>query len=439
MKRIHFIGIGGIGVSALARYYLSKGLEVSGSDLVSSEITKSLEKEGVRIYIGHDAKNIEEGTEKVVYSAAVGKDAPGFVERQRAKELKIPTGTYSEALGELTKKYTTIAVAGSHGKGTTTAMLSLMIIEAGLDPTVIVGTRLKEFDGKNFRAGGGDYLVMEADEYDRSFLNYKPNIAVVTNVDNDHLDIFGDINGVIEVFNQYLKNLPDSSLAIVNAQDKYTEKIIEGVRSEIVYFDMPAEFNSWNLQVPGKFNQLNAEAAWQAAKAIGVKREVAENAVSRYMGAWRRMEPLEPIKGFENAVVYADYGHHPTEILLTTKAFKEKYPERSIFLIFQPHQVKRLDMLFDEFKICFRNVDELVLLPVYQVAGREEDIGKTSEDLTKEIEKYNKDNGINQSVSYLQSLDEALRLIDEQVVIFMGAGDIDNEVRKHFRSKLLPG
>lgn len=436
MKRIHFIGIGGIGVSALARYYLSKGVEVSGSELVESDITRELEKEGAKVRIGHSDKNLHEGTDFVVYSAAVNGDNP---ELQKAEKLGITTLTYAEALSELTKSYFTIAVAGTHGKGTTTAMLALMVINAGIDPTVIVGTRLKEFGGSNFRAGSSKYLLIEADEYARSFLNYKPNIAVVTNVDNDHLDIFGDINGVIEAFNQYLKNLPENSLAIVNAQDEYTENIIEGVRSEIVYFDMPAEFNSWNLQVPGKFNQLNAEAAWQAAKAIGVKKEVAENAVSQYMGSWRRMEPLAPIKGFENAVVYADYGHHPTEILLTTEAFKEKYPERSIFLIFQPHQVKRLDALFNEFKTCFVNVDELVLLPVYQVAGREERAGKTSEDLAKEVEKYNEENGINQSVSYLQSLDEALKLIDEQVVIFMGAGDIDNEVRKHFRSELLPG
>ena len=182
---------------------------------------------------------------------------------------------------------------------------------------------------------------------------------------------------------------------------------------------------------------MNAEAAWQVAKALGVEKDVAVKALKKYNGAWRRMEEIEPIKGYEGAIFYSDYGHHPTEIIATTKAIKEKYPDKKLLLVFQPHQVKRLEALFDGFVSAFESVDELVLLPVYEVAGREGEQGKTSEDLTETIKERNKKLGTEQGVHYLQSFDEALKLIQEQIVVFMGAGDIDNEVRKHFKSKLL--
>jgi len=409
-------------MSALARYYFSKDWKVSGSDLAESEITNNLKKEGVDIKIGHGEDYLEDDVERVIYSVAVGNDNK---ELQKAKKLNIQISTYAEALAELTKENFTIAISGSHGKGSTTAMLSLIMIEAGLDPTVIIGTRLKEFGGTNFRAGGGKYLLIEADEYDRSFLNYSPNIVAVTNVDREHLDVFKDIDGVVGAFNQYIKNLDKDSTVVLNKNDTNSEKIILGYDGKVVYF----EKGDWDLQVPGEFNQMNAEAAWQVAKVLGVDKDTAAVALKKYNGAWRRMEEIEPIRGYEDAVFYSDYGHHPTEILATTKAIKEKYPDRELLLVYQPHQVKRLEALFDDFAKAFVNVDELVLLPVYEVAGREGEKGKTSEDLANEIKQ--------QKAHYLQSFDEALQLIKDQVVIFMGAGDIDKEVRQHFKSKLL--
>lgn len=417
-------------MSALARYYFSKEWKVSGSDLAESGVTEDLKREGIKINIGHTEEALPGDAEKVIYSVAVEKDNP---ELQKAEKLNIKTLTYAEGLAELTKENFTIAVSGSHGKGTTTAMLALIMIEAGLDPTVVIGTKLKEFGGSNFRSGESKYLLIEADEYDRSFLNYRPNIAIVTNVDAEHLDIFGDIDGVVGAFNQYLKNLGKDSAVIVNGNDENTEKIILGCEANIVYF----EKGSWDLSVPGEFNKFNAEAAWQAAKLLGVERGVAEVALKKYKGAWRRMEEMEPISGYEKAVFYADYGHHPTEIKVTTKAIKERYPDRKLLLIYQPHQVKRLEALFDEFISAFIDADELVLLPVYEVAGREGETGKTSADLAEAVRDRNSKAGLRQNVHHLQTFEEALKLIQEQVVVFMGAGDIDKEVRKHFHSGLL--
>ncbi len=268
MARIHFVGIGGIGISALARYYLHDGWEVSGSDLVESETTSGLKKEGVKFSLGTDAQNIPKDAVKIIYSAAIPENN---VELIRAVELNIPTMKYSKGVAELAKEHFTIAVSGTHGKGNTTALLALMLIRADFDPTVIIGTRLKEFGGTNFRAGKSKYLVIEADEYDRSFWNYHPNIAVVTNVDNDHLDIFKDINGVIDVFSRYLKSLSEDALVVVNKEDPYTQEIIKDCKCRVLYFDMPED--KWKFQVFGEFNQLNAEAAWHAAKLVGVRSE----------------------------------------------------------------------------------------------------------------------------------------------------------------------
>jgi len=200
--KIHFIGIGGIGVSALAQYYLAKGHKVSGSDLVSSEITGSLKKSGAKIFIArHLAKNLPDDTDLVIYSPAVSSDNP---EIEKAKKSGIKIQSYPEALGELTKKYFTITVSGTHGKSTTCAMIALVLMKAGLDPTVIVGTKLKEFNGSNFRIGKSKYLIIEADEWQASFLNYWPKIIVLTNIEREHLDYYKDLKHILKTYKEYI-------------------------------------------------------------------------------------------------------------------------------------------------------------------------------------------------------------------------------------------
>jgi len=225
MKKIHFIGIGGIGVSALAGYYLKKGFLVSGSDLVASEITDTLKKKGARIFIGnHKKENLPQKIKLVIYSLAVKSSNP---ELKEAKNKKIRTLSYPEALGELTKRYYTIAVSGSHGKSTTSAMIALILKKANLDPTVIIGTKLREFHNRNYRVGKSKYLVIEADEYKGAFLNYWPKIIVLTNIEPEHLDYFKSLNREIKIFKRYISHLPKSGLLIINTDNKNTKKIYD--------------------------------------------------------------------------------------------------------------------------------------------------------------------------------------------------------------------
>jgi len=223
--KIHFIGIGGIGVSALARYYLAKGVEVSGSDLAFSEITDALKKIDAKIFIGpHSAENLANNTDMIIYSPAVQPDNP---EMKEAKKRRIKIQSYPEALGELTKKYFTIAVSGAHGKSTTTAMVSLVMEKAGLDPTVIIGTKLREFQNSNCRVGNGKYFVIEADEWNASFLNYWPQIIVLTNIEKEHLDYYKTLANELKTFREYVGHLPKEGVLIVNKDDENIQRLLK--------------------------------------------------------------------------------------------------------------------------------------------------------------------------------------------------------------------
>ncbi|MDP3953284.1 MAG: Mur ligase family protein [bacterium] len=428
--KIHFIGIGGIGTSALARWFKAKGHEVSGSDLSGSALIDSLIKEGMEVKVGPaSGLNIPEGTDRVIYTVAVG---DGNAELQSAKERGLRIQSYAQALGELSRDYFTLAVTGSHGKSTVTSLLALMLIEAGLDPTVVVGTKLEEFGGSNFRKGESEYLVIEADDFNRSFYEYTPQIAVVTNVDDEHLDTYGDIEGVIEGFHHFLKQLSLQSKAVLNQADPYTSRISKGIEAEVHYFNQ-GDSIKWPLGIPGEFNQLNAEAAWKAAKLVGVTRAQAEAAVGRYRGAWRRLEPLESKDStLKDIKFFSDYGHHPTEIKATLKALKDKYPGEEILIVFQPHQARRLTKLFDKFAGAFEDADKVILLPVYKVTGRDDEDGKTSGELKDALIAAGKD-----KVGLVGQVSETLDRLDKGVVVFMGAGDIDGQVREFFGSKLI--
>ncbi|MDO8582601.1 MAG: Mur ligase domain-containing protein [bacterium] len=435
-EKIHFVGIGGIGVSSLARYYLAKGARLSGSDLTESDLVRELIAEGVIMRIGHHSDNLLRDVSRVVYSAAAKEDNP---ELKEARRRGLPCMTYAEALGELTKQYITIGVSGAHGKSTTTALLSLMLVHAGLDPTVIIGTRLAEFGGKNVRIGKSRYLVIEADEWNKSFFHYAPQVAIITNVDAEHLDTYKNLAGVIKAFNKYVTGLPKEATVVVNAQDKNTITAIKGCKRTVVKFNEKGKrMPKWPLEVAGQFNQLNAEAAYRAAAVLGVTRKDAAVAVGKFKGSWRRMEPLTPRENNKIfGTFFADYAHHPTEIAATIGAFKTKFRGRKLFVIFQPHQVARLTALFPAFVKAFEGTDQVAILPAYQVAGREVTGGKTSEDLYKGIVKL-RGKSAEGTVFYLKNIAESLNLIDKQVVVFMGAGTIDAETRHYFVSQLLP-
>ena len=432
--RIHFVGIGGIGVSALARYYLLQGHQVSGSDLVGSEITKALERLGARVRINrHKAKNVLKDADLVIYSPAVTDDN---VELRAARARKIKVQSYPKNLGELTKKYFTIAVAGTHGKGTTTAMISLILIKAGLDPTVIIGTKLKEFGDSNFRQGKSKYLVIEADEYKSSFLNYWPKIIVLTCLDKDHLDYFKNLNNIIKAFKRFTDHLPDKGILVANLDDKNTLKLMSLIKKPSFkhksYSLKQKEANVLRkiLRLPGNHIVSDALAALALARSLKIPDKVSFKALSGYCGAWRRFEIKKAKIGNLPFTIINDYAHHPTEILVTLKAVRQKYPDRKICCVFQPHQYQRTFYLFKDFVKVFAEseIDKLILTDIYSVSGRESAKIKSkvsSEKLAREIKKSAK----NKEVIYLSNSEKTAdylktNLKKDEVLVIMGAGDV---------------
>ena len=424
MEHIHFIGIGGIGVSALARYYLSTGAVVSGSDLVASEITTALAEKGATIVIGnHSALNLPQAATRVIHTAATPKSNP---ELKEAKRRKIPSIPYAEAVGDLTRQYRTITISGSHGKSTTTAMTAL-VMEAGyMDPTVIIGTKVREYGGSNFRAGKGSHLVLEADEWNKSFLNYSPHVAVVTNIDAEHLDTYKTIDGVKNVFSEYLSKVPQDGKIIANADDPHLAAVAKPFGKKVAWYSVKnkeAALVKPLLKVPGAHNLSNALAALTAGRELGVAEPDILRALGSFRGTWRRFE----MKGiYKGAHLVSDYGHHPTEITATLAAARERFPMRRVWCVFQPHQYQRLKYLWDDFLSAFDMADRVVLLPVYDVAGRETASAKKAVNsllLAEGLQERGKEAWHSASFPEAkQFLDDGLRKGD--VLLVMGAGDI---------------
>lgn len=414
--KIHFVGIGGIGISALAQYYLAKGHKVSGSDLVSSEITEFLKRKGAKLI-----KKIPKDVDLVIYSPAIKIDNP---EIKQAKKLKIKIQSYPQALGELTKEYFTIAVSGTHGKSTTCAMIALVLMKAGFDPTVIVGTKLREFSGSNFRIGESDYLVIEADEWQASFLNYWPKIIVLTNIEREHLDYYKGLGHILHTYREYIEHLPKDGILIANGDDRNILKLQFKARNYSIK-QKEAKKISKILKVPGEHNIYNALAALAVAQALKIPDKISFKALSGYKGVWRRFEIKRGEIDNKKFTIISDYAHHPTEIKATLEAAREKFPSKKIWCIFQPHQYQRTFYLFNDFVRVFSgaSIDRLIITDIYDVAGREKkEIKKkiSSEKLIKKIDKP--------EALYLQRgrIKNYLRrnLKGGEVVIIMGAGDI---------------
>ncbi|MDP2910534.1 MAG: UDP-N-acetylmuramate--L-alanine ligase [bacterium] len=427
--KVHFIGIGGIGVSALAQYYLAKGYEVSGSDLVFSEITELLEKKGIKII-----KDVPEGVDLIIHTpAAKPEPIPG---------VKIIS--YPEALGELTKEYFTIAVSGTHGKSTTTSMIGLTLIEAGFDPTVIVGTKLKEFGDSNFREGKSKYLVIEADEWNFSFLNYWPKIIVLTNIEEEHLDTYRDLNHILNTFKEYISHLDKDGILIINGDDKNISRIknhaLPTGRQELRIKNFSLEQKEAKelkkiLRVPGEHNVYNALAALTLARSLNIPDEISFKALSEYQGVWRRFDIREAELNNKKLTLIHDYAHHPTEVEATLKAAKEKFPDKKIWCVFQPHQHQRTFYLFDNFVkvLSETEIAKLIIIDIYDVAGRERGEIKEKVDSKKLVDRINK-----LWVKYLAK-EEINKYLEQnieegQILIIMGAGNVykllDNVIKE---------
>ena len=412
VTKIHFIGIGGIGMSALARHFLHEGKLVSGSDRAPSVITDALVAEGVTFFSPQLAENIADDVDLVVYTEAMRED---HEEMAAARKLGVPMVNYFEALGLVANQYFVIAVAGAHGKTTTTAMLIDIFEDAGLDPSAVVGS-LRGRTGKNYRAGESKYFIVEACEYKRDFLSLEPDILVITNIEAEHLDYYRDLDDVVDAFRTLAQKVPEEGYIVCNAKDMTVARAIENASATILDYTKEIDLLS-PMKQPGMHNRMNAAAARTAALEVGIARTQVDSSLSQFVGTWRRFE----YKGTLGcgAPVYDDYGHHPTEIEATLAGARELYPDKKILLVFQPHTYSRTHMLFDDFVRALGKADELVLLPIY-AAREQNESGVTSAQLAK---KMTVPVVLADTPEY--AAEEVVRTATaDHVVVVMGAGDV---------------
>lgn len=381
IKHIHFIGIGGIGMSALVRFFVHEGKVVTGSDRASSIITDGLRELGVEIAFEQTAANIVPTIDMVVYTEAMSLEHP---EMQAARALGVPMMNYFEALGLVANPYYLIAVAGSHGKTTTTAMLADILEEASYDPTVIVGS-LRSKTGSNFRPGMSKYAVVEACEYRRDFLHLRPDVLVITNIELEHVDYYKDLAEVQAAFGELARQVPVDGYIIADTADPAVKPVLEGVVATIV--DYREHLNlTQPLRQPGMHIRLDAAAAAAAAQVIGITKAEAETALQNFAGTWRRFQYKGDIvaQGGGLVPVYDDYGHHPTELKVTFAGARELYPDKRLVVVFQSHTYSRTHELMADFVSALATADQVYLLPIY--AAREENIwGVSSEQLVEAL------------------------------------------------------
>lgn len=445
-SHVHFIGIGGIGVSAIAKLLHTQGVRVTGSDASESAQTEELRSLGILVNCPHSADHISKDTDLIIFSEAVPEENP---EREAGRKLDIRALAAAAFLGEYTSDKKLIAVSGTNGKSTTTAMLGLILEKAGMDPTVILGSKLAAFPLGNVRVGKSDIVVLEADEYRAKFLHYHPSMVVLTNIEEDHLDFFEGLEDIVKTFDAYLSQIKKDGVVVLNADDETSmhelrvegKRVTYGMREEANYIATHLHVGQgmqryeivhdgktcgeYVLHVPGRFNVSNALAAASAAHELGVSEEVIQEALAAFPGIWRR---FEVVGKFQDAMIVSDYGHHPTAMRVTLQAAREFYPHQRIVLVFQPHQHNRTKRLFDDFVASLSLADYAIVSDIYHVAGREESADITSEDLVRAVD-------LPDRVVYGGTLDETKEMVKKivqknDVVIVMGAGDVDRVARE---------
>lgn len=437
---IHFVGIGGIGMSGIAELLLNLGYHVSGSDLIHSDITRRLESLGGTIYEGHAAEQIEDA-DVVVVSSAVDDTNP---EVEAALHQSVPVIPRAEMLAELMRLKYSIAIAGAHGKTSTTSLVASVLGAGGLDPTVVIGGKLKGI-GSNAVLGQGDYIVAEADESDGSFLKYSPALAVVTNIDREHLDFYKDLDEIKEVFLNFIDRIPFYGLAILCLDNEAVQDLIPKIRRRFVTYgtspqaDLQAmdvvckglnsKFNVAHhgevlgritLNMPGEHNVSNALASIAVGLELGIRFKEIKAALEKVEGVQRRLEIKGQIKG---TIVLDDYGHHPTEIKTTLAALSQGWPGKRKVVVFQPHRYTRTQALFDDFARSFYQTDILFVLPIY--AASEQPLpGVGSRKLCQSIQAHG-----HKEVHFVEDIGTAVErladlITDQDVVLTLGAGNV---------------
>lgn len=418
IKKAYFIGIKGVGMTALAQILQSQGIEVLGSDTKEKFFTDQvLKRLKIRVIEGFDKKNIPFDVDLVIVSAAYLSQGVKNSEVDQVKKQGLPLLTYAQILGQLFQEKYGLAVAGTHGKSTITAMLGLVLEEAGFDPTVIVGTRVIQWQS-NARVGHSRYLVAEADEYRNNFLHYSPQVLILTSLEYDHPDFFKDFQEYQETFQQLVQKIPASGFIVANGQDNHVKEVIKKAKCRVVeYFPDRLKIK---LKVPGQHNLWNASAAMTTALELGVKPKTIKKALADFQGTSRRFE----IKGQSKGILLIDdYAHHPTEIQVTLKAAKEFYPQKKIWAVFQPHTFSRTEALLKDFGSAFEQADQVIILDICGSA-REKSGQVHAQDLVREIRKYK-----NSKVKYIPTIKETAEYLKKraqtgQIVLTMGAGDV---------------
>ena len=363
--KIHFVGIGGIGISGVAQFCKERGDEISGSDITESEIFPALAKVGIEVFIPQSAANVPDDCDLVVYTEAVDENNP---ERVFAKEKGMREMSYFRFLGEISSEFHTIAVTGTHGKTTTVAMIAAGMKVTSFDPTFFVGSTLSEFNGSNFCLGSNDWMVVEACEYRNNFQYLKPQIIVLTNVEWDHPDSYPTEESYFEAFRSFVA---DAKLVIYHRGDEGAEKVLETFKGEKL--SIPSQSpNSWEhiLRIKGQHNYDNATLALALAHKLELNLEQFKKGLGNFTGAGRRQELLATVDGVH---IYDDYGHHPTEIKATLQGLREKHTNAKIGLIYEPHQFSRTKQFFPEFVEALRLADFCALFPIYEARDNEED------------------------------------------------------------------
>jgi UDP-N-acetylmuramate--alanine ligase len=437
---IHFVGIGGIGMSGIAELLLNLDYKVSGSDLKASDITANLKTLGGIVFVGHHADHISDA-DVVVTSSAVGHDNPEVL---AAKQASIPVIPRAEMLAELMRLKFSIAVAGAHGKTTTTSIVASVLAQGGLDPTVVIGGKLKSV-GTNAVLGQGDFIVAEADESDGSFLKYSPTIAVVTNIDREHLDFYQDLDAIKSVFLDFIDRIPFYGLAVLCLDNESIQDLIPEIKKRYTTYGMSAQadfqikdvefekrrsrfsiykegqkLGNITLNLPGIHNVYNATASIAVGIELDVPFSAIQTALETLEGVQRRLE----VKGEVNGItVVDDYGHHPTEIKITLEAVGKCWPDSRKVVVFQPHRYSRTQALFDDFTRAFYQSDVLLVLPIY-AAGEKRIEGLSSQDLCEGIKAHG-----HKEVFCATDMKKALAYLKKNLkpgdmLLTLGAGDV---------------
>ena len=414
LKKVYFIGIGGIGISAVAKMFFDKGIKVLGSDSSSSIVTDKLKEFGIQIYDEHKKENIDRDVDLVIYTVAIKEDNPELLQ---AKNFGIKTLTYAESLGLISENMETVAISGTHGKTTTTAMIAKVMIDNNFDPTVIVGSLLNK-EKSNLVVGKSKYFIVEACEYKRSFLNLNPKILIINNIDEDHLDYYKDLEDIKSAFRELAEKVKDDGYVLYNSNDKNSLEVVSNLKCNLIDYSKFID-NNITLNVPGKHNKSNAGVVLALSEILHIDRNKTIKSLSSFSGTWRRSEFKGKTKN--GCMLYDDYAHHPKEVSSTLSGFREIYKDKKIVVFFQPHLFSRTKILFKEFGKCFSDSNLVYVLPIFK-AREDFDPSINSEMLSEEINR-NKTESL--PIENTEKIIEIISKLDENhISITVGAGDM---------------